>query len=372
LSTLHEPLECLLIADDLTGACDAAIHFAIEGLRASVCLSPGDSADGAQVLAISTESREVESAAAASLVTRTASALPHPSAAILFKKIDSTLRGNPHSEIAACLETFGCGAAVVCPAFPALDRVVENGRLRVRRSADFEPVEIIPRLRAPALEPCLHIPREALREALSLGARLVVLDASSDQDLDQIATEMLAIDRRVLWVGSGGLALALARRLGRTQRSPKIALRPMPVLFCVGSDHPSTAAQQAALLRDRRAFAGDADRISHAEIAAALDCGEHVCLQIRWGNPKIEHIRGLISGLPSAALLLTGGMTASLVCRAAGAQRIDLHDEIVPGVPRGTLRCGQFDGGPVVTKSGAFGNSDTFIRIADFFSCQNA
>jgi uncharacterized protein YgbK (DUF1537 family) len=370
LSTSALSLECLLIADDLTGACDAAVHFALEGLRASVCLSPDGSAGRAQVLAITTESREVESAAAASLVAGTASLLPHRSAAILFKKIDSTLRGNPSSEIAACLETFGCQAAVVCPAFPALDRIVEQGRLHVRRGADFEPVEIIGRLRAPAVEPCLHVSQGAVREALSLGARLIVLDASSDHDLDQIATELLAIDQRLLWVGSGGLACALARRIGRAKRPPAIAPLPMPVLFCVGSDHPSTAAQQAALLRDRRAFACDADRISHAEIAAALDRGKHVCLRIKWGDPNVEHIRRLIAGLPSAAFLLTGGKTASLVCRAAGVRRIDLHDEILPGVPRGTFRCGQLDGAPVVTKSGAFGDTDTFLRIADFFSCQ--
>src|SRR5208283_3524518 len=135
---------------------------------------------------------------------------------------------------------------------------------------------------------------------------------------------------------------------------------------------PTTTAQQAALLRDRRALAGDADRISHAEIAAALNRREHVCLRIRWGNPNLEVIRGLIFGLPTAALVLTGGKTASLVCRAAGVRRIDLHDEIVPGVARGTLRCGALDGATVATKSGAFGNADGFIRIADFFSCQNA
>ena len=371
-SALQESLDCLLIADDLTGACDAAVHFAIEGLRASVCLSSCGSADGVQVLAITTESRELESAAARSLVTRTASALPHRSAAILFKKIDSTLRGNLHSEIAACLETFGCDAAVVCPAFPALDRVVEKGCLHVRHATDFDSIEIIARLRAPALEPCLHVPRGAVEEALSLGARLVVLDASSDQDLDQIATELLALDRRVLWVGSAGLACALARKLRRpAQVRPTTALAPMPVLFCVGSDHPATVAQQAGLLRERRVLAADADRISRSEIAAALDRGEHVCLRIGWGDPDIERIRRLISGLPSAAFLLTGGKTASLVCRSAEVQRIDLDAEILPGVPRGTLRCGMLDGAPVVTKSGAFGNADTLIRIADFFSCQN-
>jgi D-threonate/D-erythronate kinase len=41
--------------------------------------------------------------------------------------------------------------------------------------------------------------------------------------------------------------------------------------------------------------------------------------------------------------------------------------EIVPGIPRGILRGGMFDGLPVATKSGGFGDADALIRIADFF-----
>jgi len=344
----------------------------MQGLRTSVCLSPGFETAGAEVLAISTDSREVEAAAAASLMTNTASLLPHGSATILFKKIDSTLRGNPNSEIAAAVESFDCRAALVCPAFPALGRVVEGGRLHIRHSTDFEPIEIIPRLRAPALEPCVQVQPGAMMEALSLGARLILLDATCDLDLDQIARELLALQQRVLWVGSAGLASALARRLKRSHPArPSKTQTPTPVLFCIGTDHPATAAQQAALLRERRALLADADRISRAEIAAALDRREHVCLRIRWGNPPVERIRELICGLPPAALLLTGGKTASLVCRAARVQRIDLDDEIVMGTPRGVLRGGELEGMAVATKSGAFGDTDAFIQIADFFSCQN-
>ena len=377
LSALNESktqaaLDCLLIADDLTGACDAAVHFAIQGLRTSVCLSPGCETAGEEVLAISTDSREVEAAAAAALMTSAGSALPHRSAAILFKKIDSTLRGNPRSEIAAAVETFGCQAAVVCPAFPALGRVVEGGRLHIRNTADFEPIEIIARLRAPALEPCVHVQPGAVMEALSLGARLILLNATCDLDLDQIAGELLALQRRVLWVGSAGLASALARRLKKRHPArPSKVRAPMPVLFCVGSDHAATAAQQATLLRERRTLLADADRTSHAEIAAALGRREHVCLRIGWGNPPVERIRKLIGGLPPAAFLLTGGKTASLVCRAARVQRIDLDDEIVAGIPRGVLRGGELESVAVATKSGAFGNTDAFLQIAGFFSCQN-
>jgi hypothetical protein len=118
------------------------------------------------------------------------------------------------------------------------------------------------------------------------------------------------------------------------------------VHFCIGSDHPVTLAQQAALLTARP--------------------GRYVLQRIPRGRP----FELIFSGTP-AALFLCGGDTASLVCRAIGAQRIELCAEIVPGVPRGILRGGLFDGLSVVTKSGGFGDPDALISVADFFACSN-
>ena len=42
--------------------------------------------------------------------------------------------------------------------------------------------------------------------------------------------------------------------------------------------------------------------------------------------------------------MLSGGDTASLVCRALGVRRIQLEDEIAPGIPWGNLSGGAFDG----------------------------
>ncbi len=50
-------VECLLIADDLTGACDAAVQFAARGRRAAVALAADAGASNPDMLAVSTESR---------------------------------------------------------------------------------------------------------------------------------------------------------------------------------------------------------------------------------------------------------------------------------------------------------------------------
>ena len=337
-------LECLLIADDLTGACDAAVHFARRGYRTDVRLR--SDSEEPSVLAISAESRHLSAAELRPLMDRLAHRLPVAQARILFKKIDSTLRGNVGAEIALALTAFGCDAAVITPAFPAMGRTVEGGYLRAPAA---DPIDLAARL---GLECCVHVPPSAVHAAIESGARFISVDAACDRDLDTIALAGLDSGRRILWSGSAGLASALARTL--PWGGPP-GLRPAPrpassVLFCIGSDHPVTVEQLRRLL--------------------ALGRPEHVVLNLSVGHTSPTRVRELI-GSPAAAtaLVLSGGDTASLLCRALGVRRIELEDEIVPGIPWGYLSGGVFDQFRVATKSGGFGAPHALIQVADFFTC---
>jgi uncharacterized protein YgbK (DUF1537 family) len=343
-------LECLLIADDLTGACDAAVHFARRGYPTHVHLE--FHGEEAGVLALSTESRHLSAAEIRPVMDELAQRLPVAGARILFKKIDSTVRGNVGAEIAAALAAFGCEAAVITPAYPAMGRTVEEGYLRV---AAAEAIDLSARL---GLESCVHVQPAAVSTALAAGARFISADATCDRDLDTIVAAGLASGRRILWTGSAGLASALARtlpcRAGRRPRSRAVPAAPRPassVLFCIGSDHPVTVEQQRHLL--------------------ALGRPEHVVLNPAVGQTSMERVRELIESAAGAAtaLVLSGGDTASLVCRALGVRRIQLEDEIVPGIPWGYLRGGAFDRFRVATKSGGFGAPHALIQVADFFTC---
>jgi uncharacterized protein YgbK (DUF1537 family) len=346
-------LECLLIADDLTGACDAAVHFARRGYRTHVRLD--SHCAETSVLAISAESRHLSAAELRPVMDELARRLPIAQARILFNKIDSTLRGNVGAEIAAALTAFGCDAAVITPAFPAMGRTVEEGYLRVR---DAEAIDMAARLRSQGLEACAHVQPWAVYAAIQAGARFISVDAACDRDLDTIAAAGLESGRRILWSGSAGLASALARTLpcwaGRGPRSRAVTAAPQPassVLFCIGSDHPVTVEQQRHLL--------------------ALGRSEHVVLNLPVRQTSLERVRELVEDAAGAAtaLVLSGGDTASLVCRALGVRRIQLEDEIVPGIPWGYLSGGAFDGWRVATKSGGFGAPHALIQVADFFTC---
>ena len=319
------------------------------------------------MVAISTESRDLAPDEIRRALFAAAAEFPVDCAARVFKKIDSTLRGNTGWEIAASLEAFDCDAAVVCPAFPKVHRVVEGGHLRVTSAPEFIAIDVAGRLQVQAGLACSHIRAEGIAAMLSEGTRLVSVEASCDRDLDCIAAAMMPMGRRVLWAGSGGLASALARAIGGECAPRAAPARRGAALFCIGSDHGVTLAQQAALLEDRRAVLLGPDAATRESVGGALASGKHVVLRIPRGLVSMEQVREQIGGVPATALVLSGGDTASLVCRAAGVQRIELCDEIVAGVPRGILQGGEFDGIPVATKSGGFGDRDTLIQVADFF-----
>jgi D-threonate/D-erythronate kinase len=344
-------IDCVLIADDLTGACDAAVHFAVRGRRTIVSVGLAAAADDAAIVAVSTGSRELPPDQLRRIMAEAAGRLPVGRAGILFKKIDSTMRGNVGAEVAAALDALACDAAVVTPAFPAMKRVVEAGYLLVRGTEAFAPVEVARRLRWQGAEPCSHITPGAVAEALVSGARFLSVDALCDEDLDAIVMEGLASGRRLLWAGSGGLASALARTLDPGEyQPPPPRLAVDRVLFCLGSDHPATLGQQETLVAARP---------------------EHTVLRVPRGALDPDTLARLIAENAPGAFVLSGGDTATSVCQTIGARRIEVHREILPGIPLGVLEGGPFDGSPVATKAGGFGEPDALVRVADFLTGRN-
>ena len=305
--------EVLIVADDLTGACDAAAALAP---RTLVCVPPFcPPYVTAFRLSVSTESRDLPES---EIVRRIESLAPLASQAqLIFKKIDSTLRGNVQAEIRAAMKAFECTTAIITPAFPDMGRTVKDGHLW-------------------------------MNGVITKPAGENVLDAETNEDLDHIVDEGLRRPGRVLWAGSAGLAAALARRLyGPPKPHTPPSIKGL-MAFCIGSGHPATLAQQVEL------------KLHHpdARIVPILRC-----------QTTPAEIRQALAG--AAALFITGGDTATTVLQAVGAKSIIIQNEVVTGVPWGLLSGGIFDGCPVITKSGGFGSADTLIKVATFFPCHS-
>lgn len=118
-----------MLADDLAGAHDAAVPFAKRGFSVAVPTGPDrlDRFDTADVVVLNTDTRSCSEAEAAVRVGAACEAIRARSGTLIYKKIDSTLRGHVGLEIDLVCGLMGFGPAVCAPAFPELGRTTVGG-----------------------------------------------------------------------------------------------------------------------------------------------------------------------------------------------------------------------------------------------------
>jgi uncharacterized protein YgbK (DUF1537 family) len=340
-----------ILADDLTGACDAGAPCAGQG-TVPVTLFPDDRAAGT-VAVVDTESRGMSAGLAAS---RVRDAVARAAGTTLwFKKVDSTMRGPIAAELDALLEATGAPGAVLCPAFPAQGRTVADGVLRI----DGTPVAQTPLARDPAFA----LPSSAVAAALDTTRPVVawrrdahaaipaggiaVADATTDDDLDRVVARALVARPSPLLAGAAGLAGALARRLGLTARATDVPAGAR-WLIVAGSAHPATRAQLAAIRDRRRVVAAPAEpRADRAAVAREV----------------AMRARQVIEAGDVDAVAVTGGETAAALFRALDGERIDLLGAPLPGLALGWLRRRGGASLMLLTKAGGFGGPDLFERL---------
>src|SRR5690242_9523754 len=213
-----------LLADDLTGALDSAARFATTSAPVAV-IWQASTAVGS--VAMDSGTRDLP---AALVPSRLQPFVPLLAAgAPAFKKIDSLLRGHVAQELAACLGAFD--HCVLAPAFPFQGRITRHGRQFVWGGNNWQDTGV-----------------DLQAELRQLGIAVQVRDAETEQDLHDLVDEARRLEGRVLWCGSGGLAGALAG-----DAPPPRPVLARPLLALIGSDHPVTRAQIAAVPAPLRA-----------------------------------------------------------------------------------------------------------------------
>ncbi|MEZ3501297.1 four-carbon acid sugar kinase family protein [Pantoea sp. KPR_PJ] len=422
----------LVIADDFTGANDAGSGLAQAGARVHVLFNSERLPDAAvaDVWVISTDSRAISEAEAAA---RTATVIRQHDAFIrqgwLFKKIDSTLRGNIGAEVRAALATSGKKRALIVPAVPRLGRITRHGKVEVNgvplidteyASDPKTPVisaHVLTQLRIAGSEidlATLRSDRFSARLAQQQG--VVVIDAEQESDIALILAAAAQLDETPLLVGAAGLSDALGGLLaagsgggrsgvfGHTPAMQQVARAPTPVLAVIGSMSASAQQQIAGLARQRDIALVDVDiRQLFAQprwpdsaewtqqAAAALRSGHHtvirtcqranqrheidaLCQQHQMTRQQLgeaichylgELTQTLCRTSCPAGLYLSGGDVAIAVAKALGASGFHIQGIVAGCVPHGFLLNGEFTL-PVMTKAGGFGDENTLVAAIRF------
>ena len=382
-----------IIADDLTGAADAAAAY---GPTHSSCviLDVESAWPDAEILSINTESRYLAAEEASSVVTSAVGRALGQHRRV-FKKIDSLLRGNVGVEVAAALAQITQGSekglAIVAPAFPATGRTTEGGVVLVGGVHNVEGNfggDVARALAPGALSvdvvagPAGRNPEELarhLREVQERGTDAVVLDAVSDDDLKTIAAAAELLDFPALLVGSGGLAGHVAAREEGTAARNAQARRVNRTLTVIGS-YSSLARQQTEALVAAGAehIMLDHDALDEPAVASLVAEAMTRTDVVLTPDPMgiVDKSQALVvaealAGATAAgvghcdALVLTGGETATAVLKALGAGSFTVLGEVEPGVVMSLLP----EPLPLlVTKAGAFGDAGTLARTKQFLT----
>ena len=395
-----------VIADDLTGAADAALPFARDGGAASVttnAIELGRLLAQDTVVGVDLGTRRAASPLAyVAMFAACQEALR--AGAIPYKKVDSQLRGKPGLEVGAALDAWPEAIAIVAPTLPQMGRVVRDGRLQGPGLAPIEMAEVfsgpwrgeLARVGLPELAP------GALRNRLeSLASGSVLLaDAQCQEDLMALVGAVWGAGRAVLWVGAAGLSSALVAHLH--------AAGSVGSTTTLSSDAPAQSARLGPQLRDSRGVlvvVATQEKVGRAQLKALtrwtgavvseivleqgavaswmardrpalqarLRAGEVVALCSSWpGLGMAEHddhaklvanaAGALVASVGALDLVATGGQTARFLLDAIGEQSCRILGEVGPGMPLMRTR-GQGFG--LVTKAGSFGTENSLVEAVE-------
>jgi uncharacterized protein YgbK (DUF1537 family) len=372
------------IADDLTGAAEVAAVGWRRGLGAEVHTEAG-LAPRAPLVVLDTDSRtRAESEARAR--SRAAGAwLAAQRPDLVYKKVDSVLRGWVRAELEELLTSLGWERALLLPANPGLGRVVRDGRYFVEgrpvHETDFARDPLHPIRSSDVLE--LLGPGGARPVALgrpgsrALAEGITVGDSTCREDLVAWAGRVSA---GLLAAGGAEFFDALLQARGFEPRPALPAVAPEPVgrrLFVCGStSERSRRALLAARARGVHVLPmpetlfhgrGDANDLLQRwadSAGAALEESRAVVLAIdrpgsddssaanRLGGLLVDAAERVLRRGSVSGLFVEGGATAAAVIRRLGWTRLTVLRELAPGVV--SLRAEAPQAPPLTMKPGSY------------------
>ena len=432
------------VADDLTGATTTGVLLARSKARTAVFFNEeaavkAEGVEDLDAILISSNSRPLPANEAYEKVKSATAALKRMGVKYFSKRIDTTLRGGVGVEIDAMMDVVGDDAvAVVVPAMPQSRRILVGGYSVIDGVALIN-TPVAQDVRTPVKEN--YIPRllgqqtrrnvnlvtldevlegeEAIRDALEAareaGGEVIIVDAITIEDVEEIAKACIELKWNVIAVDPGPFTSKLAYYrdlIGQEEPNipPEAEEDGRTVLIAAGSATPVTKKQMEVLCEDPRHVRISVDPVALIEGGdAALDEAFRAVhkaedllnsekpprailfetalhgelLNLAEEDSKRHYAEGMSAdrinaGLGTiisqllelcgrekiAGLYTTGGDTMVNVCYQLGVECIEVMDYVIPQTDIGRL-VGSYDGLPIVGKGGLTGNDRTACDIVD-------
>jgi len=383
------------------------------------------------VLVIDTETREVEENVARDKLAEMLKEIKFGVSEndVIYKKIDSTLRGNTGAEIEENLKIFKKQFCLLSPSFPPHQRVTVGGNLIVQDkplgvthyiagnnyniAESYIPSILEKQTKLPIGRIDISEIQKGETNITNLitmltdeGKKIIVADSSNEKHLKDIVTSGMSFGSKVLFAGSAGLANCLAESY-KKKIEPTINVRnnKSPMLIVGGSRNPIMVDQIrhlknnldfAELRIDIRKIYTQKDKKLHQYTEESLEIlkknhdliiytdapnneqkaiDNELMKKYKLSYKDLENnikvflgmlTSNIVKGANIRNLILTGGDIAISACRELGISKLEILGELLPGIP---LTSARHDDNSlnIITKAGGFGEKDTLYNLIKKF-----
>ena len=420
-----------IIADDLSGANDTAVKFTKKGYNASVSIMNKQPTivipDNIDVFVVDTETRELESEHAREKINSILKKLRIDKDDFVYKKVDSTMRGNIGAEIEEIMKFLRKDICIFSPSFPSHQRVTIDSFLVVDQKPlgkseyssnhlNQEENSFIPSILKKQTNFSvgqIHLQDvtkgqkailSKMNELYKKGNKIIVFDSTIENHLRDIFNSGLKFSGKVLFSGSAGLANHFPINNNRPEKlKANIENIKSPFIVVAGSRN-SIVGQQISYLKNSlnlpeikielEQIFSDRDRILENYTAKSIElinAGQDLLiytdaiynerqsinnklmvkyhLSFRELEIEIKKIFGkltseIIKNTKARNLILTGGDVALGVCEELKIYSMNILDELLPGIPL-TIANYKNLTLKIITKAGGFGKADTLYILID-------
>ncbi len=410
----------IIVADDFTGANDTGVQFRKSGFKVNVIINSDrlkEEAEECDVLVIDIESRTDLPETAYDKCFRLGKQVLELGEVLVYKKLDSTFRGNIGAEFDGLMDGMNIRVAFLAPAYPLYGRTTENGNVYVNgvllnmteiANDPGNPVKdsrIARIIGKQSSRVCVEIPTGSFKnndlskitKQQEAGAEIFIFDSRTESDLEDIAG-MIEKYKEIPFLVSGSAGLA-------SHLHNSSLLRPKPLCFVFSGSVTDISMKQishsknegnckvilinAIDLLDEKSIIDDLTSTVNASVskgirrfifctALTIKDVENVFHIIQERSvprtlaaQKIADSLGnlaslLIKRFHLSGVLLTGGETAFRTVKSLDAFGLSIDMEILPGIQCGKLRGCNVDT-LIATKSGGFGGVDAISKTFEFF-----
>lgn len=416
-----------VIADDLTGSNDCGIKLAQNGLKTKVILNTEsiNITDNSSYV-INSNSRAMNKDDSYEINKKIAKIIKDDGFDLIYKKIDSTLRGHMFSEIEAINEIIDFDLIVIAPAFPEMNRITKggkhfvNGQLITDTGLKNDPrfpiynSEIKTFLNNSINAKLINLYLDEIRNSKLFNDKIeyikknkkkyIISDIEYEKDFKLLIDKINKHYNKILWVGSAGLIKYLAPENNNSEYRPQRIKSTSTITVSSSMSEVSISQIKEATYNNSETVNLGINvyelvkRYKENQHADYIDTGinhleKHRNLIIYAENDKISNqklrdytnlhnisigdiskiivrsITKIFMGIYNKArcdsIILIGGDTANEVLSQLKIDSLKLIGEIEEGVPYG---CADTHDGTLnlVTKAGAFGNKETIFNTINF------